>query len=160
MTPDQVRALPGTSWSGLETRSGRAIGTIHFMKGLSTTRVEGHDFKASVYFDEARKLQSITLTEAVAARPFAQCERGFHGLLRSFEGRYGSFSPHLKPGKQLGANIEWHALPGSSSKYFVLTSGTASIGEARRRFGPAWMSVKFDADDKGSCEFALTFQRD
>jgi hypothetical protein len=168
MTPDQTRALPGTSWSDLKSLPD---GLIHYMNALAATRIEGHDFRVGVYFDKDKKLKSISFTEVGTARPSSECERGFQDLLRSLETRYGSFSPQLKPEDTVRpSTIEWRPLPGSSSKYYVLTVGGHSVigghgdlgflAAAWREFDRAWVRVQIKTDGEGSCEFRLTLQQD
>ena len=168
MTPDQIRALPGTSWSELKSLPD---GAIHYMNALAATKIEGHDFQVGVYFDTDKKLKSISFTEIGTARPSSECERGFQDVLRTFETRYGSFSPQLKPSDAIKPSaIEWRSLAGSTSKYYVLTAGGHSVigghgdigflAAAWREFGRAWVKVQIQTDGEGSCVFRLTFQQD
>ena len=168
MTPDQTRALSGTSWSDLKSLPD---GSIQYMIGLTTVRIEGHDFHIGVYFDKDQKLKSIGLAEVATARPSSQCEREFQDLLRSFEARYGIFSPQLKPDDVTRPNsIEWRPLPGGNSTYYVLTAGGHSVigghGEigylaaAWREFGRAWVRLQITTNGDGACEFRITFQQD
>lgn len=168
MTPDQTRALLGTSWSDLKSLPD---GSIHYMNALASTRIEGHDFRVGIYFDKDKKLKSISFTEVGTARPSSECERGFQDLLRSFETRYGSFSPQLKPEDAIRpGTIEWCPLPGSTSKYYVLTVGGHSVigghgdigflAAAWREFGRAWVRVEIKTDGEGACEFRVTLQQD
>jgi hypothetical protein len=168
MTPDQTRALPGASWSDLGSFPD---GSIHYMTALASSRIEGHDFRVGVYFDKDKKLKSINFIEVATARPSAECERGFQDLLRSFEARYGSFSPQLKPADAVRpSTIEWRSLPASTSQYYVLTvgghgviGGHGDIGflaAAWREFGRAWVRVQIKTDGEGGCEFRLTLQQD
>jgi hypothetical protein len=168
MTPDQTRALPGISWSELKSLPD---GSIQYMNALAATRIEGHDFQVGVYFDQDKKLKSISFTEVGTARPSSECERAFQDLLRTFETRYGSFSPQLKPGDAIGPSIiEWRPLPGGTSKYYVLTFGGHSVigghgdigflAAAWREFGRAWVKVQVQTDGEVGCVFRLTFQQD
>jgi hypothetical protein len=70
MTPDQVRALPGMSWSKLETK-----GPYHFMNAVTTTKIEDHDFKTAAYFDNNRRLTSVSFNEVGGIRPSMACFR-------------------------------------------------------------------------------------
>src|ERR1700680_3046464 len=60
MTPDQIRALPGTSWSELKSLTD---GALQYMNALTAIKIEGHDFRVGVYFDPDKKLNSINFTE-------------------------------------------------------------------------------------------------
>jgi hypothetical protein len=158
MTPDQVRALPGSSWSRLETKPGLGF---FYMNGISTTSIEGRNFKALVTFDGGKKLlKSVTFTEAEAIRPFSECERGFQDLLRKFETRYGSFSPDIKPKKELGATVEWRTLSGGTSKYLILRpdSGNGFHLEAKRHFAQASVMVYVDAGGN-NCKINIEFNQ-
>jgi len=168
MTPEQIRALPDTSWSNLKSLPD---GSIHYMTALTPTRIEGHDFHAGVYFNADKKLKSISFIELLTSSPSSECERRFQDLLRTFETHYGSFSPQLRPEDAIKPNtIEWRSLPGSTSQYYVLTVSTHSvigghgdigfIAAAWREFGLAWVKVQLQTDGEDSCALRLTFQKD
>src|SRR5258707_989020 len=94
MSQNQLRSLPGSSWSALQTTQGSTL-ALGWMTGLRTTTIEGYEFKFDVYLRK-NKAWGITFAQVGAARPILQRSE-FHDLMQRLKMRCTSFSPELKP---------------------------------------------------------------
>ena len=94
MSQNQLRSLPGSSWSALETTQDRTL-TIGWMKGLRTTTIEGYEFRIEVSLRK-NKAWGITFAQVRPARPVLQ-KSEFQELMQRLKMRCTSFSPKLKP---------------------------------------------------------------
>jgi hypothetical protein len=94
MTPIQLRSLPGSSWSALETTQDRTL-AVGWMKGLRTTTIEGYEFRFEVSLRK-NKAHRITFAQVRSARPVLQRSE-FQELMQRLKMRCTSFSSKLKP---------------------------------------------------------------
>lgn len=138
MTPEQVRAVPGLSWSDLHRESlGEA--TSNWIASSNTEQIARRQFGATFYFgsaegfeDPAPMLEQMILKNSGTERTADSCEQGFIEVLDDTERGRGRFKPQHPPQAEtsdaLGATA-WRRTPDGNSTYEWRTVKIKAVGK-------------------------------